>query len=286
MRLKNKKMTPAFKLLFIATLFLSISSCNKDNNPDIKPRGNENAFAVYNQAYQENYEADNIDDIIANAKNAYILIDPFQDKIASFIPELKKNNNQVSGYISIGTGEDWRSDFEQLKPYLVTKEWGQWPGEYFLKKITPEVIAVMKTRIDSMAKWGCEWVEFDNMDWVFDDEYRSEYGIETTPEQGIAYFNELAEYLHQKGMKAMAKNTVEGASNFDGVLYESYNNDKNWWDKEGTRQFLNAGKPVIINHYNETNCDKVYIDYMDYYDKSISYICEDATLKKYVHYNE
>ncbi len=279
-------MKTAFNLLFFVILFLSISSCRKDNNPDIKPGGNENAFAVYNQAYQENYEADNIDDIIANAKNAYVLIDPFQDKIASYIPELKKNNNQVSGYISIGTGEDWRSDFDQLKPYLVNKEWGQWPGEYFLKRITPEVIAVMKTRIDSMAIWGCEWVEFDNMDWVFDDEYRNEYGIETTPEQGIAYFNELADYLHQKGMKAMAKNTVEGASIFDGVLYESYNNDKNWWDKEGTRQFLNAGKPVIINHYNETNCDKVYIDYMDYYNKSISYICEDTNLKKYVHYNE
>ena len=69
-------------------------------------------------------------------------------------------------------------------------------------------------------------------------------------------------------------------------MYYTYNNDKNWGDKESTRQFLNAGKPVIINHYNETNCDKVYIDYMDYYDKSISYICEDANLKKYVHYNE
>ncbi len=273
--------------ILLASIFLiSIISCNKDNDPDIKPRGDENAFPVYNQAYQENHEADKIDDIITNAKNAYVLIDPFIDNIHSSIPEIKKNNNKVSGYISIGTGEDWRNDFNKLKPYLVSKEWGQWPGEYFLKKITPEVIKVMKTRIDSMAKWGCEWVEFDNMDWAFDDDYRSEYSIEVTPEQGIAYFNQLADYLHQKGMKAMAKNTVEGASGFDGVLYESYNNDKNWWDKEGTKKFLDAGKPVIINHYNEKNCDKVYVDYMDYYNKSISYICEDANLKKYVHYNE
>jgi len=273
------------KSAFISFIILSFA-CNKDNSSNIKPRGNENAFPVYNQAYQENYEEDKIDDIIANAKNAYVLIDPFQDNIASYIPEIKKNNNQVAGYISIGTGEDWRSDFNQLIPYLVTKEWGQWEGEYFLKTITPEVVAIMKTRIDSMAKWGCKWVEFDNMDWVFDDDYRSEYGIEASPEQGIAYYNELADYLHKKGMKAMAKNTVEGTKDFDGVLYESYHKEKNWWDKKGTKQFLDEGKPVIINHYNEMDCDKVYIDYMDYYNQSISYICEDANQKKYVHYNE
>ncbi|HHH54698.1 MAG TPA: hypothetical protein ENK91_13635, partial [Bacteroidetes bacterium] len=64
--------------ILLASIFLiSIISCNKDNDPDIKPRGDENAFPVYNQAYQENYEADKIDDIITNAKNAYVLIDPF-----------------------------------------------------------------------------------------------------------------------------------------------------------------------------------------------------------------
>ena len=279
-------MYPTFKLLIIFTFISTIISCTKDNNSDINPAGNENAFPVYNQAYQENYEADKIADIISNAENAYVLLDPFIKGIHAYIPEIKKNNNQVAGYISIGTAENWRNDFNQLKPFIVANSWDQWPDEYFLKKITPQVIQIMKTRIDSMAKWGCEWVEFDNMDWVFDDDYRKEYGIEVTSKQGIDYFNILADYLHKKGMKAMAKNTVEGASNFDGVLYESYHKDKNWWDRDGTKRFLDAGKPVIINHYNETNCDKVYIDYMDYYNKSISYICEDANLKKYVHYNE
>jgi len=276
-------------LRVLMPLFLSLLtiSCGKENEPEgSKPRGSEKAIPVYNQAYQENYEADKISDIIANAKNAYVLVDPFQNNVSSSIAQIKANGNQVGGYISIGTGEDWRADFQQLKPYLVSKEWGERAGEYFVNKTTTGIVAVMKARIDSMAAWGCDWVEFDNMDWAFDDDMRKEYGFEVTPQEATAYFNELCDYLHQKGMKCMAKNTVEGASDFDGVLYESYHSQKNWWDNEGTREFLNAGKLVIINHYNETQCDQVYRDYMNIYNKNISYICEDANLKKYVHYNE
>jgi len=275
------------KKIFFILLSMLILACAKEDNPDAgKPRGSEKAIPVYNQAYQENYEADKISDIIAHAKNAYVLVDPFQNNVASSIAQIKANGNQVGGYISIGTGENWRADFQQLKPYLVSKEWGEWAGEYFVNRTTTGIIAIMKARIDSMAQWGCDWVEFDNMDWVFDDDMRNEYGFEVTQEEGIAYFNELCDYLHQKGMKCMAKNTVEGASNFDGVLYESYHSNKNWWENEGTIEFLNAGKLVIINHYNETQCDEVYRDYMNIYNNNISYICEDANLKKYVHYNE
>ena len=58
----------------------------------------------------------------------------------------------------------------------------------------------------------------------------------------------------------MAKNSVDGFNNFDGVTYESYNNEKNWWDNQGTRNFLDSGKSVIIIHSNENNCDQVYDD--------------------------
>jgi len=275
------------KYLIISILIvLTTLACDKNDNSSEKPHGSDKAIPVYNQAYQENFEADKISEIINNAKNAYVLVDPFQPGVAKSISDIKVKGNQVGGYISIGTGENWRDDFDNLKPFLVSKEWGQWEGEYFVNKTNTGIIDVMKARIDSMEKWGCDWVEFDNMDWIFDVDLRKEYGYEVTIDEGIAYFNELCNYLHQKGMKCMAKNTVEGASSFDGVLYESYHKQKNWWDNEGTREFLNAGKLVIVNHYNESNCDEVYIEYMNIYSSDISYICEDKNLKKYVHYNE
>ena len=145
----------------------------------------------------------------------------------------------------------------------------------------------MKLRIDKMAAWGLDWVEFDNMDWAEDEEIRTNYGLAVTEIEARIYMNELCDYTHTKGMKCMAKNTVDGFENFDGVLYESYNNDKNWWDVEGTKSFLASEKLVIINHYNEGDCDGVYAEYKDFYNSDkISFICEDKNLKRYKHYNQ
>lgn len=279
------KRTVFLSLLIIATL----ASCSKDDitaNPVNPPSKNYKAKPIYNQAYQENFEADKIEDIIKEAKNAYVLIDPFQDGVIDKITTIKANGNEVGGYISIGTGEDWRPDYNELKPYLVSVAWGQWAGEYFVNETTTGILPIMKARIDKMADWGCDWVEFDNMDWAFDDNYRTEYGFKVTKAEAITFYQALCDYVHQKGMKCMAKNTVQEASDFDGVLYESYTTNKNWWDTKGTQSFLEAQKLVIINHYNESECDKIYDEYKKIYTADISYICEDVTLKKYKHYNQ
>lgn len=124
------------------------------------------------------------------------------------------------------------------------------------------------------------------MDWIFDDDLRTTYNFQVTIAEGIAYYQELCDYVHRKGMKCMAKNTVKSASNFDGVLYESYSDNKNWWDTLGISSFLNSGKLVIINHYNENDCDQIYADYIDLYNNNSPLICEDKPLKTYVHYND
>ena len=86
-------------------------------------------------------------------------------------------------------------------------------------------------------------------------------------------------------MKCMAKNSTQNATNFDGLTLESYNYEKNWWDPAILTNMLNAGKPGIIVHYDETNCDGVYQTYKNQYGNKVSYICEDRAAKKYKHYN-
>ncbi len=281
-------MNPIILLLSLCFIF----SCDRDAKnavdqlEDDSTNAQSKAIAIYNQAYQENFEEDHIADIIANANNAYILIDPFQEGIPESIAALKANGNEVGAYISIGTGENYRDDFEQIKPYLVTTSWGAWPNEFFVNQTTTGVLEIMKARIDKIATWSCDWVEFDNMDWAYDQTNRSTYGFQVTEAEGIAYFQALCDYVHEKGMKCMAKNMTEDAADFDGVLYESYTNEKNWWNQSGAQSFLDAGKLVIINHYNETNCGQVYSEYKGIYTTDLSFICEDRELKKYVHFNE
>ena len=243
------------------------------------------AKAVFNQAYQENYEPDTIDEILNQANYAYVLVDPFNEGVVSKISDIKLKTNEVGGYISAGTGEEYRDDFSDLKPYLATKAWAEWSDEFYISKITPELKAIMERRIDKMAEWGLDWVEFDNMDWLT-EETREEYNLEATVAEGKAYINELCNYAHERGMKCMAKNSVDGFNDFEGVLYESSSSNKNWWDTEGTKSFLKQKKLVIINHYNEEDCDAVYAEYKKTYQtEDLSFICEDKGLKKYRHYN-
>ena len=245
-----------------------------------------NPAPIYNQAYQENYAADTIEEILAHARGAYVLLDALEDDIGPYVSQVKAKGNQVGGYISAGTGESYRSDFAQLQPYLTSTAWPDWPDEYFVSEVTTGILPIMKNRIDTMAEWGADWIEFDNMDWL-DEDTRVQYNLSATVAEAKAYINALCDYTHSKGMKCMAKNTVDGFGQFDGVLYESYHNEKNWWDTQGTRDFINAGKLVIINHYNETDCDSVYAEYKSFYNtQKISFICEDVATQKYKHYNE
>ena len=267
--------------LSLTTLF---QACDETKTSDSQHETSK-AKAVFNQAYQENYEPDTIDDILKEANYAYVLVDPFNEGVVSKISDIQFNNNEVGGYISAGTGEEYRDDFSELKPYLATKAWEDWSDEYYISKITPELKAIMERRIDKMADWGLDWVEFDNMDWLT-KETKAEYNLEATVAEGKAYINELCDHAHQLGMKCMAKNIVEGFNDFDGVLYESSSTNKNWWDTEGTKSFLKQKKLVIINHYNEDDCDAIYTEYKKTYQtEDLSFICEDKRLKKYRHYN-
>ncbi len=239
---------------------------------------------IYNVAYAENHEPESIEEVLKNAKKSYVLIDPFEKSQRENISKIKANNNEVGCYISIGTAEKWRDDFDDLEKYLVKKEWSEWEGEYFLKNINTEVIKIMQQRIDKLAFWGCDWVEFDNMDWVFDQNYYKKYKGEVSEKEVVLYYQALCLYAKSEKLKCMAKNTLKGASFFDGVLYESYADEKNWWNTEETKFFLGTGKLVIVNHYGEKNPQKVYKFYKDFYGENISFIAEDVKKEKYVHY--
>jgi hypothetical protein len=243
---------------------------------------------VWNQAYQENYQPDTIAEILEGARDAYVLIDPFQpehgDTMVRVIEQLHSKGNEVGAYISVGTGEDWRDDFDQLKPHLVDRQWDDWGGEFFVDQPNGDVVSLMKARIDGIAAFGFDWVEFDNMDWIYDDQYRAKYGFAATIEDGVAYYRTLCDHVHSLGMKCMAKSTVENAYMFDGVTYESYADALDWWDQAGAESFLAAGKPVIIVHYDDPDCEATYAWYRELYGPKLSFICESRALKKYLHF--
>jgi len=269
-------MRPLKVLLSVYLIFFSIL-----NHADLPSP----AVAIYNQAYQENYDADKLSDILDEASDAYVLLDPFMSGISQKIPTIKSGGNQVACYMSVGTGENWRDDFQQLKTSLVNQQWDEWQGEFYLKKITKEALLVMQMRIQKMADWGCDWIEFDNMDWASDEEVSEHYGILVGESEAQKYVRDLCRFAHVRGLRCMAKNGVEGFEDFDGVTYESYADNLHDWDQGDAEDFLAQGKLMIIVHYNEKNCDAIYDDYADEYEEKIGFICEDVdALNAYRHY--
>lgn len=257
---------------------------NSCTNIDELDQKTENPVCVYNHAYQENYKNDTIGDILKNAENCYVLIDPLENNAAKYISQIQQKNNQVGCYMSAGTGENWRDDFMELKPYLANKAWGEWNGEYFVSHITPELKTIMKKRIQNFVNLGCDWVEFDNMDWGDDDDHRKSYKLKTTKKQSEKYIEDLCIYTQSLGMKCMAKSTTYGNNIFDGVTYESYSNEMNWWNADELKKILSKNKPGIIVHYYERSCDHVQNEYIDIYDEQVLFICEDKNKKEYKHY--
>ncbi len=241
--------------------------------------------AVYNQAYQENSEPDSLNLILDEAENAYVLLDPFSEPVITRarITTLKKRGNQCSAYISIGTGEDWRSDFEELRPYLSRKAWGEWEGEYFISDPGPAVLDVMKKRVNDIASLGFDWVEFDNMDWFSYEGTLKKYKLKLSREEGLVYIEELRRYAASLGLRCMAKNMRMGAEYFDGVTWESSRKNKNWWEPEDLKAFLEEGKPVIIFHYDEDDGRGALREYRRIYGSKISFLWESRREGGYVH---
>jgi hypothetical protein len=257
----------------------------KDDTSGWTPMQFDTPLCVWNQAYQENYDPDSIGDILAEAENCYVLLDVFSSSEArDAVAPIKKKNNIVGCYMSVGTCEDWRDDYAEMKPYCVETGWNDWDGEYFVNETTEALKEIMFARIDKMAALGCDMVEFDNMDWALDDEYRTKFGFAVTGEESIWYYSTLCDHVHGKGMGCMAKSTAEGASNFDGGTFESYPEEMDWWEHDYLQEYLDAGKLGVVVHYAESDCSGILATYQKEYGDKVSFICEDNTEQGYLHF--
>lgn len=262
-----------------ALLLISAAGCGSDVDAG---READSARCVYNQAYQENYAVDAIDVVRRNADDCYVLVDGLDPAAVEAIPSIKTNGNDVACYTSVGTGEVWRDDFAELEPFLVSEQWDEWEGEYFVSD-TSGATKVLKDRITRLGDQGCDWVEFDNMDWATSEKTRSIYGIVATQQEAAAFSNELCDHVHSLGMLCMAKNLAFSPNHFDGVTFESYQDELDWWDPAHLETFVTNGLPVIIFHYDEPDCESAKGFYRGKYGDEISVLCEDPTLRGYLH---
>lgn len=223
-------------------------------------------MCVWNQAYATPDAArDSAGVVQAEVSGCYVLVDPFDGEID--IGAIKANNNQVACYISVGTCEAWRDDFDALKPSCSTDEWSNWEDEFGVLD-TSSALPLMKARIDTAGRLGCEWVELDNMDWYDDDEIGK--GVDRAAAQ--EYVSALCSHAQGLGMKCMAKSHVPNDS-YAGGTWETSPGNETWPDLEEVQALLSDGKPAIFFHYTEKNCTRAARRARKRYGEGLSFTC-------------
>jgi len=158
---------------------------------------------------------------------------------------LRDDGRTVVCYFSAGSVEDWRPDVDQLPDQAIGRKLDGWDGERWLDVRHPDVLALMRARLDRAAERGCDLVEPDNV-----DGWDNNTGFDLTRDDSVAYLKLLANAAHERGLGIAKKNgadTVEGLEPwFDAAVVEECAafDECARWDA-----FVAAGKPVWQAEY-------------------------------------
>eukprot|EP01134_Creolimax_fragrantissima_P002132 CFRG2132T1 len=132
-----------------------------------------------------------------------------QTSTKSDVQKLRDAGRYVVCYISAGTAETWRPDYEELKPYTSVKS--QYDRERWMDiSKWQDWKHIMKKRFDMARDFGCDGMEPDNTDC-----YQS--GDKCVPGQTekqlrkdqINYIKWMASTAHEMGMSIALKNSLD-----------------------------------------------------------------------------
>jgi hypothetical protein len=120
------------------------------------------------------------------------------------IAALHKKGRTVICYFSAGSFEDWRPDADQFPPAAKGKQIDNWPGEKWLDIRMPEIMDIMRSRLDLAVDKGCDGVDPDNV-----DAYSNDSGFPLTSEDQVNYNKAIAAEAHTRGLVVGLKNALD-----------------------------------------------------------------------------
>ncbi|MEJ2019707.1 MAG: endo alpha-1,4 polygalactosaminidase, partial [Maritimibacter sp.] len=93
-----------------------------------------------------------------------IELDP-DEVSAAKVADLNRRGIYTICYVSVGTAEEWRADFDQFPPEVLGREYDDWPGEFFLDaRRTDLLLPLMEARFQRCRAMGFDAIEADNID--------------------------------------------------------------------------------------------------------------------------
>ncbi len=188
------------------------------------------------------------DQVNLSRKEIVYDIDLF-DNNETIIKFLKSQGKIVICYMNAGAWESWREDKDDFPPEVIGNPLDGWEGEKWLDIRNPQVLEIMKKRMDLAKEKGCNGIEVDNI-----DGYLHDTGFNLTYEDQLLYNKNLAIEAKKRGLLIAFKNDGDQVKDlinyFDFAIVESCYKYNECYLYE---PFIKENKAVFDVEYNETN---------------------------------
>lgn len=172
------------------------------------------------------------------------------DIISTLVNSAHAKGLKVGAYFSIGTLENWRSDYTALKAINGTSHpMSDWAGEYWVTGASMSnttFVNLMKARIDKMHNLGVDFIDPDNTD-GYDN---TDADGTVSKAQDVTYWTTLANYAHSKGMGFGIKNSIDLLPSVQNVADFAVNEEcGEYAECSAYAPMLSQGKAVVSLEY-------------------------------------
>ena len=164
---------------------------------------------------------------------------------ASVIAALKGSGRRLLCYFSAGSWEDFRPDAGQFPSSALGLVYSGFEDERWLDVRSPEVMTLMKARLDLAVQRGCDGVEADNV-----DGFENATGFPLTGADQLAFNRTLYNEAHSRGLAVAMKNDVGQVADLLEYVDLHVSERCHEFDECGLLDpFIAQGKPVLNAEY-------------------------------------
>jgi hypothetical protein len=124
---------------------------------------------------------------------------------AGVVDALHVEGRKVICYLSAGTAEDYRDDYDDFPAAVLGDTMDDWPHERWLDVRALDALEpIMAARMDICADKGFDAVEPDNV-----DGYSNDTGFPLSAADQLAYNRMIADLAHERGLAVGLKNDLD-----------------------------------------------------------------------------
>lgn len=167
------------------------------------------------------------------------------DAPAALITQLQSAGRKVICYFSAGSFENFRPDTNRFLPSELGKPLGGFPDERWLDIRSPNVLKIMRDRLDQAVQKNCDGVEPDNVDGFMNDT-----GFPLMAADQLAFNRLISNEAHSRGLAVALKNDLDQITELVDYFDFSVNEQCHEFSECSQLQpFISSGKPVFNAEY-------------------------------------